>query len=138
MQEDTQTAYDQYHLMYSELWFALRAWGEFGYLLIHPAVDMSKLTQQLTQRKFRPSGAKTKVESKKDYISRGFSSPDEADALTLIVHAVRKGAGATPSMKGEGTGEVAEGDGWYDGGYEGGARIDPSNQTDILSMEDVQ
>jgi hypothetical protein len=138
MQEDTQTAYDQYHLMYSELWFALRAWGEFGYMLIHPSVDMSKLTQQLTQRKFRPSGAKTKVESKKDYMSRGFSSPDEADALTLIVHAVRKGAGATPSMKGEGTGEVAEGDGWYDGGYEGGARIDPSNQTDILSMEDVR
>lgn len=137
MQEDTQTAKEQYDRVCTELWFALRAWGEFGYLMIHPSVDMTKLTQQLTQRKFRGSGAKTKVESKRDYISRGFESPDEADALTLIVHAVRKGAGATPSMKGDnlGTEEVAEADGWWNGGYEGGARIDPSNMTDVLSME---
>lgn len=135
MQEDSETAKEQYDRICTELWFALRAWGEFGYLLIHPNVDMSKLTPQLTQRKFRMSGAKTKVEAKRDFISRGFSSPDEADSLTLLVHAVRVGGGIIPSMKGEvGAGDKSDSDdGWWAGGYEGGARLDPTSVTDTLS-----
>jgi hypothetical protein len=132
MQEDAQTAYEQYLLVCSELWFALRAFGEFGHLLIHPSVDMTKLTPQLTQRKFRMSGAKTKVESKRDFISRGFPSPDEADSLTLLVHAVRKGLALIPSMRGSEDAESGEEeDGWWSGN---GVRIDPSNMTDYLEI----
>ena len=138
MEEDSETAKEQYDRICTELWFALRAWGEFGYMMIHPNVDMSKLTSQLTQRKYRPSGAKTKVESKRDYIARGFTSPDEADALTLIVHAVRMGGGIIPSMRPDAihSEDASDSeDGWWNGGYEGGARIDPSNQTETLQSD---
>lgn len=137
MMEDTKTAAEEYSLMFTELWFALRAFGEYGYLMISPSVDMSKLTQQLTQRKFRVSGSKTKAESKKDYMSRGHESPDEADSLTLLVHAVRKGSGATFSMRGTSTdGNSPDDDNWYEGNiYQGGARIDESNRTDTLNLD---
>lgn len=133
MQEDTKTAYEQYIYVCTELWFALRAFGEFGYLLIDPSVDMSKMTTQLTQRKYRASGAKTKVESKRDYISRGHESPDEADSLTLLVHAIRMGAAVIPSMQGADPDEVSEEDAWYNQ-YPGGTRIDPTNMTEILDV----
>lgn len=133
MVEDSKTCKEQYYRICTEIWFALRAYGEFGYLLLHPQMDMSKITQQLTQRKFR-IGEKTRVEAKSDYISRGFASPDEADSLTLIVHAVRIGAGWVLSMNGEGLQEGLDmSDEWYDGHhYPGGVRIDPSNMTDYL------
>jgi len=134
MFEDQQTAKEQCDRVYSELWFALRAWGEFGYFSIHPSLDLSKLTQQLTQRRFKTQGKKIKVESKKDYKARGYSSPGEADSLTLLVHAARKGSGVIPSMRGEdvmspGANEM---DDWNSHAYPGGVRIDPSNLTDHL------
>jgi len=136
MLEDTHTAKEQYDRMATELWFALRSFGEFGYFLINSSVDMTKLTQQLTQRRFRMSGAKTKVESKRDYVSRGsWESPDDADAITLLVHAVRKGAGLIPSMKGGDADEGNEDDSWWNARYEGGARIDITNMTDTLNLE---
>lgn len=135
MQEDTKTCEEQYERMFSELWFGLRMWGEFGYLLISPKVDLSKLTQQLTQRQFR-TGLKTKVESKKDYKLRGFKSPDEADSLTLFVFAARKGSGVIPSMKGDAIvpNSVWEED-WPGQGMTGGCKIDVSNQSDFLRTD---
>jgi hypothetical protein len=120
--------------MATELWFALRQWGEFGYFVISPTVDMTKLGQQLTQRLMRTGGQKLKVESKKDYESRGFTSPNEADALTLFVHAARKGSAVTISMKGES--EVPSGgweDDWPGAGMQNGVKIDESNRTDFLN-----
>lgn len=123
--------------MQTELWFALRNWGEFGYFLLEPAMDLSKLTQQLTQRRFRTSGGHSKVESKKDYMSRGFASPDEADSLTLLVHAARKGSGLILSMRGEHLPDVpgadpnSPGDDWP-GQYENGVHVDESNRADYL------
>jgi hypothetical protein len=133
MSEDSKTCEEQYERMFTELWFALRAWGEFNYLVINPSVDMSKLNQQLTQRRFRMSGAKVKVESKKDYESRGFGSPNEADSLTLLVHAARKGSGVTLNMKGDGVvPSSAWEDDWPQHGMQGGAKIDDTNRTDWL------
>ncbi len=134
MAEDTMTCYEQYLLMCSELWFAMRSFGEFGYMRIGAGVDMSKLTGQMTQRKFRMSGSKTKVEAKSDYISRGHESPDEADSLSLLVHAVRMGSGQTFSMRGGSAGEAPdeEDDHWYDG--QGQSRIDETNRTDTLEI----
>jgi hypothetical protein len=132
MVEDSKTCKDQYMYMFSELWFAMRTWGEFSYFLISPKVDMSKLSQQLTQRRFR-AGSLTRVESKTDYKSRGFSSPDEADSLTLLVHAARKGSGVILSMKGESSlPDFDDQNDWPQADMMGGSKIDPSNRTDFL------
>lgn len=135
MAEDRKPCNEEFGRMNTELWFAMKSWGEFQYFLISPDIDMTKLTQQLTQRKFRIVGGKTVVETKRDYMSRGFESPDEADSLTLFVHAARKGAGVTLSMTNEvdvGAGGDSPEDWIPDGLLVGGARIDPSNQTDFL------
>ena len=135
MQEDSRTCKEEYERIFSELWFALRLWGEFGYLLIHPSMDMTKLTQQLTNRRFRTKAGRKCVESKTDYKSRGFESPGEADSLTLLVHAVRKGSGVIPSMRGAAVdGPDAGDDDWGNASYPGGTRIDESNRSQILDL----
>ena len=132
MQEDSKTCKEEYERVFTELWFALRLWGEFGYFAIHPAMDMTKLTQQLTQRRFFTRAGRKQVESKKDYKSRGFESPGEADSFTLLVHAARKGSGVIPSMRGNTVDAPGLDDDWGTGQYPGGVRIDPSNQTQFL------
>lgn len=135
MQEDSKTCKEEYERVYSELWFALRAWGEFSVFLIHPSMDMSKLTQQLTNRYFSTKAGKKVVESKKDYKSRGFESPNEADSLTLLVYAARKGSGVIPSMRGGAVdGPDSADDDWGSGMYPGGVRIDESNRAQFLDL----
>lgn len=137
MAEDSKTCSEEYERVFTELWFALRAWGEFGYFLIHPSVDMSKLTQQLTNRRFKTRGGRKCVESKKDYKSRGFESPDEADSMTLLVHAVRKGSGVIPSMRGAAVDSLEDSDDWNGATYPGGARIDESNRAQFLDTGSI-
>jgi hypothetical protein len=134
MEEDEQNCKEAYDRIDSELWFAFRAWAEFCVLMVHPQMDMQKLTPQITQRLFRMVGGKRKVESKKDFCSRGYESPDEADSLTLLVHAARIGSSLTPSMKGTSGGDSNPGDDdWWQGNlYPGGVRVDPSNMADTL------
>lgn len=134
MEEDEQNCKEAFPRIDSELWFAFRAWAEFCVLLIHPQMDMQTITPQITQRRYRVVNGKRKVESKKDFCSRGNESPDEADSLTLFVHAARVGGNITPSMKGGNSGDVGpDSDDWWEGlYYPGGARIDPSNQIDSL------
>lgn len=130
MQEDTQTCHDTCHLAFSELWMALRGWAEFGYVMISPEVDMGQLTQQFTQRLMRTASQKSRVESKKDYIDRGHPSPDEADSITLIVHAARVGAGITPSM--QGNDDPDSGGSEDSGDWNSGIIIDSTNRQDTL------
>lgn len=134
MQEDSKTCKEEYERVFTELWFALRLWGEFGLVLLHPSMDMGKLTQQLTQRRFYTKSGRKVVESKKDYKARGFESPNEADSLTLLVHAARLGSGVIPSMRGAAA-ESKDEDDWGTASYPGGTRIDPSNRSDFLSTE---
>lgn len=136
MQEDTKTCKEEYDRIFTELWFALRAWGEFGYFLLHPSLDMTELTQQLTQRRFFSKGSRKQIEAKKDYKSRGFKSPGEADSLTLLVHAARKGSGVIPSMRGGAadTSGMADDDDMGNAMYPGGVRIDASNRSDYLDL----
>lgn len=134
MLEDTETCAQRYDRAATELWFATRAFVEFGYVLLSPAMDLTILTPQLTQRNYKPLGKKSKVEAKRDYMTRtGQTSPNEADSLTLSIHAVRKGSGFVPSMKGDSidSSNVDEDDfnSWR---YPGGVRIDPSNRADFL------
>jgi hypothetical protein len=134
MEEDSKTCKEEYGRICCELWFGLHAYASFGYLLIHPSVRMEKLAEQVTQRKFTTASKQKKVQSKKDYISTGLESPDEADSLTLFVYAARMGSGVILSMKGEDVGVPGEeDDGWYDERpLIGGSRIDPSNRADYL------
>jgi len=142
MAEDTKSCKELYERMYSVLWFATRQWGEFGYFLINPRMDLSKVTQQLTNRRFKTTGGRAKVESKKDFESRGFTSPNDADSLTLLVHAARKGSQLVLSRRGELAdmpGGLGVEDDWPTGEqYPGGSRIDESNRTDFLDQRNPE
>lgn len=132
MAEDTKTCKEEYNRMHTELWYALRAYGEYGYLLINPAMDTTELKEQVINRWTKLGSKQSQAESKKDFIARGYKSPDKADSLTLFVHAARKGSALVLSRLGEPAGDEDQDDRWYDGMYKGGARIDPSNRTDQL------
>lgn len=136
MQEDTETCDERYDRVQTELWYALRMFAEFGYILLSPGIELTELAPQLTQRNTKRIGKREKVEPKRDYMNRtGSSSPDAADSITLLVHAVRKGTGFIPSMKGdnpESSSSENEDDilSWM---YpNGGVRIDVTNLSDSL------
>lgn len=134
MLEDSKKCNEEYSRMDAELWFVLRAYMEYGYLLINPSMDLVKLTPQLTQRKSRSQGAKKKTESKKDYMSRGNVSPDEADSLTLFAHACRRGKSLILSIRGEAqeSEDILDGSWSIAAGMKGGSYVDASNQNDYL------
>ena len=97
MHEDKQFCDDLYLRIVTELWFAMAKWGEFDVLKCHPLVLTGDLSTQLGSRQFKP-GLKNKVESKKEYRMRtSQGSPDEADALSLFVHACRSAIPDLPS-----------------------------------------
>lgn len=100
LEEDQQLPCDEYAFLLSELWFGLRKFIEFGFLKIDPQVPQDPLIQELAGRRFLLSTTKTKVESKKDYRSRGNKSPDRADALTMLVYTGRLNQKGSPSISG--------------------------------------
>jgi hypothetical protein len=101
-EEDTKPCSEEFDRVQSELWFALSRWLEFRLVKLSPVVETSKLVPQLTSRLYHP-GKTRKVESKPDYKKRGNESPDEADAITLLLHCARMAGGAVPSMSKAGT-----------------------------------
>lgn len=137
MQEDSKTCKEEYDRVWTELWYAARTLGEFGYFLISPSAEQEKLQQQMTKRKSRMVGKCRRIESKKDYVSRGLESPDEADSATLFVHAVRIGTGWVFSMKTERdsgiAGDLTEDDGWSTIRLgKGGVYLDSTSRTESL------
>jgi hypothetical protein len=100
LQEDQKLPADEYAYLLSELWFSLRKYIEFGFLKISPAIPSDPVISEMTGRRFLLTQKKTKVESKKDYKSRGNKSPDRADALTMLVHVVRMQSKGAPSISG--------------------------------------
>jgi hypothetical protein len=131
--EDHETCKELYDRMQSELWFAVRRWLEFKYLMCAFSLETSDLLPQLTDRLFRGLGKKSKVESKTEYKSRhGGKSPDDADAFTLFLLACRRGSGFTPGMNVENSTEASGDDDWdpNGGGRPGGC--DPSNRFEDL------
>lgn len=128
MAEDLKTPKEEYKRIVTELWFAMRKWSEFGYLLVAPLVDVSKLFEQMTKRTYRTDGDKTKVESKADYISRGNLSPDEADSMSLMVHGVRCSFSIVLSMTGDAEFSPSDDDSFSTDTY----RVDITNRNDVL------
>lgn len=104
MVEDSDVAHKLYDRMQSELMFALRKFIEFGYLKALPGLETTELYPQMTGRLFRATGKFSKVEPKPDYKSRNQGkSPDDADAVSLLVQAVRKASGVVLGMSSENT-----------------------------------
>jgi hypothetical protein len=132
MAEDLLTPKEEFERITTELWFASLRWAEFGYVMIHPSVEMTVLGDQLQSRRYRVTGKKTKVESKQDYKARGKDSPDEADSYTLLVHAARMAFSVVLSMNNDPDyqPDLDEDDEYY----MGGARIDASNRNDSLEI----
>lgn len=100
MEEDASTTDEDYDKIVSELWFVLRYFLEFGVLKFSTTGDFEQLLKELAGRLYLSAGKRRKVEGKVEYKSRGNPSPDRADSLALMVHAVRLQAGLLPSMKG--------------------------------------
>lgn len=88
--EDTETPFDLYERLVTELWYATRKFIEHGLLKIAGNMPTERLFRELTSRQFNTSQrGKIKVEAKSDYKTRGHKSPDYADSLTLLIHGVR-------------------------------------------------
>lgn len=89
--EDLKLPCDEYTLLATELWFATKKWIDVGVVKLGPNVPTSPLIDELGGRRFiQPHGnPRVKVESKKEYKSRGHKSPDHADALTGLIHTIR-------------------------------------------------
>ena len=111
MEEDTSTTDQDYDRIVSELWFVMRSYLEFNVIKFSPEIPETtrdKLLKELGGRLYL-HGKRRKVESKTEYKSRNNPSPDRADAVSLLVHAVRMQAGLLPSMQG-GAGKGASAD----------------------------
>lgn len=129
MAEDKDTAHDAYDRVHTELWMALRKFMEFGYCYADPGLEVDELKPQMTGRLYRATGKKSKVESKGDYKSRNQGkSPDDADAVCVLLHAVRKASGFVPGMASENSSVATDDD--YDDDY--GNRVDITNRFDDL------
>lgn len=90
IEEDGPSCEDEFDRVLSELHFATRFWFERGHCFFLPEFDRSDVVSQLSGRRYDPHH-RNKVESKKDYKLRNRGqSPDDGDALSLAIHAVRQ------------------------------------------------
>jgi len=132
MVEDHAPAEELYERAQTEVWFALRKFIEFGYFFFGLEVQLDQVIPQLTNRRFRLQGKRSKVEAKNDYQLRcNGTSPDEADGVTLFVHCVRKFAGFIPGMAPENSTDNLE-DFEDEEEENGGVRIDVTNRFEDL------
>lgn len=132
MAEDMQTPKEEFERIVTELWMAAQRWADFGYVMVAPTVDSTRLFDQLQGRRYRVSGKKTRVESKQDYTARGKDSPDEADSFTLMLHGVRVSFSVILSMNND-PDYLPDPDAVEDSfSMRHGVRVDPSSQMDSL------
>jgi hypothetical protein len=135
--EEAGTAKELYGRAVAELWFAARRLVEHAFVIFDPKADWIELWKQLTARKYEP-GRGNKVESKREYRSRGNKSPDIADAFTLLIHAMRKASGVSFSVSQhtnyEGSQPVVDDSEYEDIAYGHGGG-DPANEIDYLEQD---
>ena len=101
LSEDMKLPCDEYNLLYTELWFALKKWLEVGVLKFAFNVPSDPMFSELMGRRYlQPTGnPRVRVEPKAAYKSRGSKSPDRADALTMLLHVVRLQTSITQSFR---------------------------------------
>lgn len=84
----------------SEMWWAFRRWLDprACAVLINPIIPPHPIQTQLTSRRYVTGRNGIKVESKEDYKARNQKSPDEADALIMMVHVIRRVSNVLPGL----------------------------------------
>lgn len=127
--EDTKTPLEEYERAVSELWFAIKKWGEFQFFFVAPSAMSEELVRELGGRRYAP-GKITRVESKPDYKSRGNPSPNKADAVTLFLHCIRVNSGVVPSAADGSLGSAMTGEPMFDPIV----IVDDSNKFEDLDM----
>jgi hypothetical protein len=135
MEEDHAVPAELYARLNTEMMFALRKFIEFGYLKLSTSLSTDSLYPQLTGRRYKARGKLSAIESKPDYASRNQGkSPDEADALCLLVLAARRGSGVTFTMTGELSSDRNPTGGEDEGDYEDrrNVRISADNRVEDL------
>lgn len=88
-EEDPRPAKDIYDRKVTELWFVAAAFAEADALF---NLDV-ETANQLCSRLYEEKGRKTYLESKKEFSKRYGRSPDEADALAVLIDVVRTNFG---------------------------------------------
>jgi hypothetical protein len=126
MAEDSDWCDEAYSRIDTELWFGLRKWIEFGVLKLSEGIETEELYKQFTGRTYA-AGAKSKIQSKREYKAEGNESPNEADGVTLLVHCARVASQVVPSMQLDGGTFEPE-----DDADDYPTRIDLTNRTDDL------
>jgi hypothetical protein len=99
--EDQHTPRELYDRVNTELWYAMRKWLESGCFKFLPGLDTDKLVRELTSRQVQTETdvkKRVRVETKKAFKDREGKSPDEADAVSLFLHAVRTVGDYTPGF----------------------------------------
>ena len=98
--DDSQRANELYSGVVTELIFGLAKYLEFEFLKISPSFRVEDLVRQATSRRYKQVGqGLVRVESKGDFVKRTRqNSPDQLDALSLLVFLMRQRAGAIATM----------------------------------------
>jgi hypothetical protein len=99
--DDQEGADKQCDGVMSEMWWALRQWMNptTGAVLMNPIIPSQPLYTQLTSRRFKHSKKGIKVEPKDEYRARNANaSPDEADAIVMLIHLVRRSGKVLPGL----------------------------------------
>ena len=98
--EDQEGANKQVDGVMSEMWWALRQWlnPSCRAFLINPIVPSNPIHTQFTSRRYETGKNGIKVESKDKYKARNQHSPDEADAIVMLIHLVRKVSDVIPGL----------------------------------------
>lgn len=98
--EDNEPASKQCDGVMSEMWWAFRRWLDprCCAILINPIIPPQPIHTQLTSRRYRNGKNGIKVEPKEEYKARNQKSPDESDALVMLVHLVRRNSDVIPGL----------------------------------------
>lgn len=96
IEEDTETPFKEFERVINEVWFALKRWAEYDFVKVSEKALTEDLLKELNGRRYK-EGKNNQIETKRDYKSRGNSSPDKADSLTLFVHVIRIAMRCIPS-----------------------------------------
>lgn len=110
--EDQSGASDQCDGVMSEMWWAFRQWlnPACRAILISQIIPQQPIHTQLTSRRFKNGKKGIRVEPKEEYKARNNSSPDEADALVMLVHLVRQISDVLPGLVEQTKGQGQKGD----------------------------
>ena len=100
LSEDKEGAEETCDGVMSEMWWAFRRWLDprCRAVIINPIISPQPIQTQLTSRRYKTGKKGIKVEPKEEYKARNQASPDEADALVMLVHLVRRNSSVTPGL----------------------------------------